>query len=109
MRPITTEVIFQCPLFVFSRCGSRFLASTYLEPVLTHQCCIMVTFEHKSLLMFFWTCCLNVYSVIVILISSSPWQLEHFFKLITEVLVEFQTLPFLFIQEETVDEGEQLI
>lgn len=41
--------------------------------------------------------------------SALLWQRQRFIKLVTEIAAELQFLPFLFVQQETVDVGEQLI
>lgn len=46
---------------------------------------------------------------VLVVMSLLLWQTQRFIKLFTEVSVELQPLPFLFIQQEAVDVGEQLI
>lgn len=41
--------------------------------------------------------------------SLSLWQPERFIKLVTEVSVELQPLSFLFVQQEAINVGEQLV
>lgn len=56
----------------------------------------------------FWLFVLT-HCVLVILMSALLWQRQMFIKLVTEIAAELQFLSFLFVQQETVDVGEQLI
>lgn len=80
----------------------------------------MITFEHENSLpvsfsppnvpqdLVSWLIVL-LHLVLVILMRLSLWQPERFIKLVTEVSVEFQPLSLLFIQQEAIDVGVQLI
>lgn len=56
----------------------------------------------------FWLAVL-LHLVLVILIDLSLWQPERLIKLVTEISFEFQLVSFLFIEQEAIDVGEQLI
>lgn len=99
-----------------------FLSDDYSreKAVLALQCCLVITFEHEELP----SCPLSPPNVppdllpgclsflilcLVILMSLSLWQPERFIELVTEFPVVLQPLSLLFIQQEAIDVGEQLV
>lgn len=83
------------------------------------QCRILITFEHDKLhscpffplLQFFWTY-FHVCPSSSCVSNTDEYQRGNqsaFIKLITEVSVELEPLTFLFVQQEAIDVGEELI
>lgn len=51
--------------------------------------------------------CLFICSILLLLML--PWRPERVIRLVTEIGVELQPLPFLLVQHEAVDVGEELV